>query len=263
MSWESVAPMPELPEPALPADRLLYALAPSDIPAARNMAGRSYDCYSSRDRWRHLAAGLLMACAMTMLAYAAIRIFGGGDFGAWWLLFFPCTMLARGLQHGAGPDPATRWSGWLLAFALVVPLAAGLGKMPESVTGPLPWVIGLALAADAVTGVRRMHVVSGRVVVDMPRGAEPLAIAAVLRDRVEATPTRLTVASGIETYALEGWLVAMARAGVITVRRGMIAPRVVTLTDEGRLWVESWADPIDEAEVIEGPEQRPTASPPS
>jgi hypothetical protein len=244
MSSESVAPMP--PPPSLsPADRLLYALRESDVPTVRARVGRDFGFHLPSDRWRHLTAGLVEACSLAVFAYGLLAVLLEGRPDRVWLLLPPLYLLAWGLRRGAGRRPVTRWTGWFLAVWFALTLLVGLGAVPEGASGLLPWLGGLVVAAGEALAARRMGVTTEPAVDAVPAGAAPLLIAAVLRDQEGASLRRLEKVVPMQMADLQEWLTAMTQAGVLRMEKAFFAPPVAHLTNDGRLWLEAWTEPLD------------------
>lgn len=216
--------MPPLSE-APPSGRLLYALDERSVPAARRAICATYDFALPMDRRLVLAEGITGAAVLAACSWLLAVLIAGWGFEEStraMLATVPlvtlvgCAALGLSLVQanlpGQRPAPTARRVVWMVSTLLA--LLFGIGVLPRQFLPLLPAAVALVALIPVVGSWRTFRPSDLPLAVDAPPGAEPLVLAAVLRDQQRAGVERLSRGLGLDVDLVRQWLEAFqARTG--------------------------------------------------
>lgn len=248
MTWEAMPPLSEAKE----SDRLLYALDDRSAPAARRVVSATYDFSLPADRRLAFTEGVIGAALLALSSWLlAVFIGGWGSEQSTMAIaatvplvtLVGCAALVLGLMQpnlpGQGPAPAARSIVWLLSAVAAV--LFGIGVFPRQFLPLLPAAAALVALIPVLVAWRRFRPSDVPVAVDAPPGAEPLVLAAALRDQRRAGVERLSTGLGLDEDLVRQWLHRMRDDGlVLDHARLVLGPRSYSLTRSGEQWLEAF-----------------------
>lgn len=243
--------MPPLSE-APASDRLLYALDERALPAARRAVSASFDFALPTDRRLVLAEGVISAALLALCSWLlAVFIAGWGseESSMAMLATVPlvtlvgCTALGLSLVQANLPGlrraPTARLVVWLVSTVLAVLL--GIGVLPRQFLPLLPAAAALVALVPVVDAVRMFRPSELPVAVDAPPGAEPLVLAAALRDQQRAGAERLSRGVGLDVDLVRQWLDRMKDVGLVDHHAVLgYGPPSFSLTATGEEWLAAF-----------------------
>jgi hypothetical protein len=246
--------MPPLHLPSA-GDRLLDALDDRQRAAAQRAAAASYDFTMPADRWTRLVDVVwgvaLMALWPLTVALLIPDLLGSNDrvlpeenaVAAALVAGLTGIVLVGGLVSPSleGPRPASTLGLWIWLGSGAGAVLLGIGVLPREWTLALPAVVVAVAVVPAVRGLRGFRATDTSVPLSAPPGAEPVVLAAALRDQRRASHARLAAGLGLDADFVQLWLTAMLAEGLVESHARLVyGPRAYSLTRRGRTWLEAF-----------------------